>query len=185
MKGSVVVISHGMTYELNKKPNCSHWAPKILLPLLLFLLITMIIMVFYILPLLVFCLWHFLWWFSILSHPLCFCWWHFLFFFSYVYVHGVICDGLLLFPLFYIFSCASASNGYIISLLNVFVLDILFKMGTLFFPFICVFILDVIHDASILPLIICFYSWCWSPIFQWHLWYYPSLPLHFCSWHYL
>jgi hypothetical protein len=167
MKGSVVVVSHGMTYELNKKPNCSHWAPKFLLPLLLFLLITMIIMVFYILPLLVFCLWHFLWWFSIISHL------------------GVIYDGLLLFPLFYIFACASANNGYIISLLNVFVLDILLKMGTLFFPFICVFIPDVIHDVSLLPLIICFYSWYCSPIFQWHLWYHPSPPLHFCSWHYL
>lgn len=30
--GSIVVVSHGMTYELNKKPNCSHWAPKFLLP---------------------------------------------------------------------------------------------------------------------------------------------------------
>jgi hypothetical protein len=78
--------------------------------------------------------------------------WHFFFgdiFFPYVYVHGVICDGSLLFPLFYIFACASASNGDIIYLLNVFALDILFKMGTLFFPF---------H--------LCFHSWCYSWCFS-------------------
>ncbi len=51
--GSIVVVSHGMTYELNKKPNCSHWAPKFLLPPFFFGIITMIIMVFYIFPLLV------------------------------------------------------------------------------------------------------------------------------------
>jgi len=112
-------------------------------PPLNLLFVTLLVMVFYSFPSFVFLL---------VAYSI--------FVFFYVYVHGDICDGSLLFPLFYIFACANASNGYILSFPNVFALDILFKMKTLFFPFICVFILDVIHGVFFFPLTICFYSWC-------------------------